>query len=102
MEEIDPVTGLPKSLGISDQLEKERQTIRIRVLTRKFRKKVTQVSGLESEEHAERLAKVLKKKLACGGTSKNGVIELQGDHLRKTKEVLLAECFNEDLIDDQG
>ena len=34
------------------------------------------------------LAKQLKTKLACGGTSKEGRIELQGDHRYKIKQLL--------------
>ena len=34
------------------------------------------------------LAKQLKTKCATGGTSKGGVIELQGDHTKKVNEVL--------------
>jgi len=70
------------------------------MITRKFGKQVTHVSGFDTEELAKELEKVLKKKLACGGTSKNKIIELQGNHARKVKEVLLAEGYNEALIDD--
>lgn len=47
----------------------------------------------------EELAKNLKKKLACGGTYKEGRIELQGDHLRKIKDLLVAEGFPENKIE---
>ena len=40
------------------------------------------------------LAKKLKNKLACGGTAKGGMIELQGDHRKKVREELIALGYN--------
>ncbi len=45
------------------------------------------------------LGKELKKRLACGGTVKNGVIELQGDHREKAKEILIKMGYKEELLD---
>jgi len=45
------------------------------------------------------LATKLKHKLACGGTAKNGKIELQGDHRERVKTLLIQEGFSEDNID---
>ena len=42
--------------------------------------------------------KKLKAQLACGGTSKNGVIELQGDHTHKIKGILEKLGFPQDSI----
>ena len=44
-------------------------------------KKVTVISGLHTYGTArlEKIAKKLKAKLGCGGTVKNGVVEIQGD-----------------------
>lgn len=91
--------GLPLDLCICKQIAKESQKIRIRTLLRKFRKKITVLEGLEDNETVRELEKTLKKKLACGGTFKNGVIELQGDHKDKAKAVLLSEGFSEEQID---
>ena len=91
--------GLPKALCVCGQIEKEQQKIKVRRVHRKFRKIITLVTGLDTVEHAKELAKTLKKKLACGGTSKGTEIELQGDHLKKVKEILLAEGYNENLIE---
>lgn len=102
MDEICQTCGLPKSLCVCGQIEKEQQKIRIRLLPKKFGKFITQVMGLENEEQAKELEKTLKKKLACGGTSKNKVIDLQGNHLKKVREILLAEGYNKDLIDDRN
>ncbi|RLE66262.1 MAG: stress response translation initiation inhibitor YciH, partial [Thermoprotei archaeon] len=44
------------------------------------------------------LAAKLKSKLACGGTAKNGRIELQGDHRYKARELLIELGFNPENI----
>lgn len=99
MNEICPTCGLPKSLCVCGQIEKEQQKVKVRTVQRKFGKMITLVSGLESEEQAKELAKTLKRKLACGGTVKGNEIELQGAHQSKVKKVLLEEGYNEALID---
>ncbi len=99
MEEICPKCGLPKNLCICEQIAKEQQKIKIRVDSRRFRKTVTIVSGLGSDVDIEALAKQFKKRLACGGTLKNGEIVLQGTHKDKVKSILLEQGFKEDLID---
>ncbi len=51
-------------------------------------KGVTLISGLPLDNIAlETLAKELKKRCGCGGTVKEGVIEIQGDH----RDLLLEE-----------
>lgn len=44
------------------------------------------------------IASKLKKKLACGGTYKEGRIELQGDHIRRIKDLLVELGFPESKI----
>ena len=46
----------------------------------------------------EKNTKKLKNKLACGGTAKEGKIELQGTHIQKVKETLLEMGFTPDTI----
>ena len=99
MPEVCSKCGLPLDLCICKQLEKEVQKIKIRTIMRRFKKKITIVEGLENDSNVEELEKLLKRKLACGGTYKNGVIELQGDHKQKVKEVLLKEGYEEGQID---
>lgn len=49
---------------------------------------VSIVTGIPLQEiELKKVAKVLKQKCGSGGTVKNGVIEIQGDH----REVLLSE-----------
>jgi len=97
--EIDKITGLPKDLFDLQEITKETQKIRIRVIRRRFGKIVTLVSGFESAEEAKELGKTLKRQLACGGTVRGTEIELQGEHAKKVKETLIKEGYKEELID---
>ncbi|WP_320669740.1 translation initiation factor [Patulibacter defluvii] len=55
-------------------------------------KTVTTVSGLPLDDDGVRaLAGRLKKRCGVGGSAKDGVIELQGDHRDTVMEVLAAE-----------
>lgn len=99
MVEICEMCGLPKNLCVCGEIAKESQKIIVRVTRRRFKKFVTMISGLESESSAKELGKVLKRKLACGGTVRGNSIELQGDHKDKVKDVLLQEGYKEELID---
>ena len=56
---------------------------------RRYGKNYTLVTGIDPNEvDLSALAKKLKSKLACGGTQKEGRIELQGDHRYKIKQIL--------------
>ena len=57
-------------------------------------KTVTLVAGLEeNEESLGFLAKKLKARCGAGGTVKNGVIEIQGDHVETVLSVLSSEGY---------
>lgn len=100
MPEIDPITGLPKELGIWENIAKENQKITIKIIKKKFGKKHTVVEGINQHEvDVKELAKKLKTKFACGGTSKGGLIELQGDHSKEIRKELIKEGFAPDSID---
>ena len=61
---------------------------------------MTVVKGFDQKNvDVPKIAKKLKSKLACGGTAKNGQIELQGDHKRRVKEVLADMGFSSDTIE---
>ncbi len=60
---------------------------------------MTVIEGVTKEMNPEELARKLKKKLACGGTYKEGKIELQGDHREKVKKLLVQEGFPEEQIE---
>lgn len=97
MAEICPKCGLPKELCTCDVREREVQKIRILMEKRKWRKSTTIVDGVA--EGGKELSKKLKSKLACGGTFKNGRIELQGDHRSKMKEILVKFGYDAEQIE---
>lgn len=97
--EICPKCGLPIQACVCLEIGKSEQNIRVETIKRKYSKVITLVSGLASDD-AKRLAKELKQTLACGGTIKNNVIELQGDHKGKIKPMLIKLGYKEELIED--
>ena len=65
------------------------QTARVRTEKRPRGKVVTVVKGLElSNDDLAGLAATLKQKCGTGGTAKDGLIELQGDHLALAENLL--------------
>ena len=100
MSEIDPITGLPKELGAWETITKEGQTIRVYLEKKKFKKYSTMIGGIDEKEvNLKDLAKRLKEQFACGGTAKDGKIELQGDHKSKVKQFLVKMGFPSDTIE---
>ncbi len=71
--------------GVSGKTSSRKTSRKIRVQKLKAGKKgktVTQITGLELEsEEAIVLLKELKTKIGTGGAYKDGVFELQGDHV---------------------
>ncbi len=99
MSEICPKCGLPKELCVCDVLDKETaRRIKISTEKKKFKKYMVVVEGLSGDE-LEKTAKELKRILACGGTYKNGVIELQGGDKETVKKALISLGYSEDIID---
>ncbi|MEM5783192.1 MAG: stress response translation initiation inhibitor YciH [Candidatus Aenigmatarchaeota archaeon] len=80
-------------------MEKEMVKIRITTVKRSFGKFVTIVSGLTENTNPKEITKKLKQELACGGTYKNGNIELQGNHAEKIKQILIKLGFNPEQIE---
>lgn len=100
MPEICPVCGLPKSICVCQTISREQQRIKVKLETRKWGRPVTIIEGLDGDKNElEQLARKLKSMCASGGTVKNGVILLQGDHRDKVKEVLLSMGHNEENIE---
>lgn len=97
--EICPKCGLPQQACVCEQMVKSSQRIKISTDKKRYGKIVTIVSGFEGGVDIKKIAKTLKNELACGGTSKDNVIELQGDHLKKIKEILVKEGFDEESIE---
>lgn len=100
MSETCPKCGLPKPICVCETIAKESQRIRVYLIKKKFDKFSTIVEGLEEKSISIRdVAKKLKSDLACGGTVKNGRIELQGDHRQKTREALVKMGFAMETIE---
>ena len=97
--EIDPKTGLPIQAMEWEDLAKSSQRIKITTDKKRYGKIVTIVSGFDKGIDIKKTAKALKNELACGGTYKDGVIELQGDHLKKIKPALVKIGFEENSIE---
>ncbi len=100
MSDICPKCGLPKELCVCETIAKESQIIKVYVIKKKFGKKYTVIEGIDSKEiDMKDLTKKLKTKFACGGTVKEGKIELQGDHKQRVKENLVQMGFSQETID---
>jgi translation initiation factor 1 len=94
------VCGLPTELCVCEDIAREAQKIEVYTTKRKFGKLMTVVEGIDSKNiDLKDLVKDLKTRCACGGTAKEDRIELQGDHKRQVKEMLLKKGFTEDLIE---
>ncbi|MBI2045018.1 stress response translation initiation inhibitor YciH [Candidatus Pacearchaeota archaeon] len=98
--EICPKCGLPKPACVCEQIVKSSQKIQISTDKKTYGKIVTVVSGLDDETEAKKTAKALKNELACGGTYKNGIIELQGNHSKRIKSLLIKLGFDSDSISE--
>jgi translation initiation factor 1 len=99
MDRICDKCGLPKSLCVCETIAKEKEKIKILTVRRRFGKFITLVEGIGKDTDPKRILKELKTRLACGGTMKDKSIELQGDHKRKVKGILIKLGFPEDQID---
>ena len=99
LAEICKTCGLPKELCVCGAMAKEEAKIKVYAVRRRFGKWVTVVEGIEKEANPKELSKKLKSKLACGGTFKDGKIELQGEHKNKIKKILIDSGFPAEKIE---
>jgi translation initiation factor 1 len=97
MAEICPVCGLPKDICVCGEISKEQQKIRVRRETRRYRKSMTIVDGIDDKG----LSQKMKNFCACGGTAKNGQILLQGDQREKVHQFLIQSGYPEENIEVQ-
>ena len=99
MSDICPKCGLPQELCVCESIAKESQKIEVTTTKKKFGKVYTVIIGIDEKEiDIKSLVKKLKSKFACGGTAKDGNIELQGNHNSKVKENLIESGFAPDSI----
>lgn len=94
-----PKCGMLKDICVCDILDKEgAQKIKVYTTKKKFRKLVTIIEGIDKARMKE-AAKELKNKLACGGTAKEGVIILQGNHKKKFPDLLIKMGYPAEIIE---
>ncbi len=99
MSEICSMCGLPKELCVCEIIAKERQEIKVYIENKKFNRIYTIIEGIDEKEiDMKDLVKKLKNKFACGGTIKDGRVELQGDHKQKAKKILVHMGFAPETI----
>ena len=85
---------------VCGEIAKTQQQIAVRTERRRFGKVNTIISGFDDGVDIKDIAKKLKVKRACGGTVKNKIIELQGNHKGFIKPILVSEGFSEEQIED--
>lgn len=99
MSEICPKCGLTKELCVCEAIARQDQVVKVKTVKRRFGKLTTVVEGIDDKSiNLKELARKLKEKFACGGTVKNGVIELQGNHVNNVKIELIKLGFDENSI----
>ncbi len=98
--DICPKCGLPMQACVCEEIAKSEHKIKIETVKRAYGKITTLVTGMREGVNIKEIAKDLKSELACGGTVKNNVIELQGDHRRRIKPALIKLGFPENSISE--
>lgn len=100
MAEVCLRCGLPRELCVCETIAKEQQKIIVSVEKKKFGKLNTVIKGIDKKDiDMKELLKKLKNEFACGGTVKEGYIELQGDHKQNVKKALVQIGFVPDTIE---
>ena len=95
-----PKLGRPEQACVCEQIVKSSQKIKVTTDKKRYGKIVTVVTGFESGIDVKKIAKSLKNELACGGTSKDNIIELQGEHTKKIRPLLVKLGFDEGSISE--
>jgi len=98
--DICPKCGLPIQACMCEEISRTQQKIVISTDKRRFGKIITLISGIEDNNEIKNVAKTLKAKRACGGTIKNKIIELQGNHKKMIKPILVDMGFLAEQIED--
>ena len=70
------------------ELNEEISDIFIFIDTKKYNKLVTIIQGLNDKDIVKTILRELKKNIGTGGTYKNGIIILQGNHQEYVKKYL--------------
>jgi translation initiation factor 1 len=93
-------TGIPKELQPWEGFNRDTQSVKVSVDKRRYGKNVTIIEGIDPKlENVDDIAKILKRKVASGGTVKDGkTIELQGDHRDSVKKYLDEMGFKTEVV----
>lgn len=103
MSIVCPTCGLPKELCVCENIAREGQQITVKLEKRRFGKVSTIIEGLDEKTiNLKDVASKLKTVLACGGTAKEGKIELQGTHLERAVNELVKLGFKKEAIITKG
>lgn len=99
----DQFTGLPDELlDLIDGADKSFSVIEIKTERRKYGKLWAVITGIDADsDRLKDIMKVIKNKLACGGTTKGKSIEVlygKQDRTNELIDVLVKEGFNRDSI----
>ena len=94
-QEFSRAESLQRGTPTPDDTPRAQRQVRVqRTKAGKGGKLVTAITGLElPEAEARALLKALKASAGTGGTLKEGVIELQGDHVSAALAALAKEGF---------
>ncbi len=99
MSEVCQKCGLPKDLCVCTTIAKEEEKIKIYSERKRYKKVMTIIDGISKDVDKKDILTKLKTKFACGGTIKDGNIELQGDHKKKAKEMMIKLGFPAGMVD---
>jgi translation initiation factor 1 len=100
ISKVDDDSSEPEFGELLRELDRSEIHIVIRGETRRFSKPTTLIQGIpRTNGELERVTHELKKKLATGGTSKDGQIVLQGDKREDAREFLVSLGYSSDEIE---
>ncbi len=86
--------------GILSELDRSESHIVVRMETRRFGKPVTVIQGLpKTGASMKEVVRILKHRLATGGTVKDEILLLQGDQREGVKKELVKLGFLETSIE---
>ena len=72
------------------ELDKSISNIFVYTDIKKFNKPITVIQGVNDKDLIRTILRELKKKIGTGGTFKNGMIILQGNHQEYVKKYLMT------------
>ena len=82
------------------ELDKSETHLIVRMELRKWGKPMTVIQGLpKTGKSIDEVARKLKARLATGGTVKDGLVMLQGDHRNRIKDELVKLGFAPDHVE---